>query len=41
MITAVLIAVALVAAFLGFTKPGHKLLYQLGFTGACMGDSCN
>ncbi len=40
MIATTLIAVGLVAAFLGFTKPGHQLLFKLGFTSACEG-SCN
>ncbi len=35
MIAAVVIAVTLIAAFLGFTKTGHNLLYQIGFTTAC------
>ncbi len=40
MIASVVIMMALLAAFLGFTKPGHRLLYQIGFSSAC-GDSCN
>jgi hypothetical protein len=34
-IIALVIAVALAGAFLGFTKPGHQMLYNLGLTSAC------
>jgi len=40
----VIIAIAVLAVaagFLGFTKPGHQMLYKLGFTTACSGDSCS
>ncbi len=40
--TYIIAVVVLIVAgtFLGFTKPGHKLLYQIGFTSACDG-ACN
>ena len=31
------IVLAVAAGFLGYTKPGHQLLYKLGFTNACEG----
>jgi hypothetical protein len=32
---------AVVAGLLGFTKPGHLLLYKAGFTAACgASDNC-
>ncbi len=40
-IVGLVIAVAVVGAFLGFTKPEHRFLYQIGFTSACDGGSCN
>jgi hypothetical protein len=41
-IVAAVIIAAVVAAFLGFTRPGHQLLYKAGFTAACSGsDGCS
>jgi len=34
-----LLCVATVAAFLGFTAPGHRLLQQAGLATACGSDS--
>jgi hypothetical protein len=34
-IAAIVIVVAVAGAFLGFTKPGHQVLFNLGFTSAC------
>jgi len=40
-IAAIVIAVAVAGAFLGFTKPGHKVLYSIGFASACStSDGC-
>ncbi len=39
-IATIIIVVALAGTFLGFTKPGHQLLFKIGFTSACDG-SCN
>ncbi len=39
-IVGLVIAVALMGAFLGFTRPGHQVLYKLGLSSACS-DSCN
>jgi hypothetical protein len=38
-IAAVMVA-AVVAGFLGYTKPGHRLLQQAGVTAACSSDNC-
>jgi outer membrane protein assembly factor BamE (lipoprotein component of BamABCDE complex) len=32
---------AVAAALLGFTKPGHRLLYSIGITSACSTSDCN
>ena len=40
-ILAALVVVAIAAAFLGFTSPGHRLLASLGFaTADCSGSAC-
>ncbi len=36
-IVGLVIAVALMGAFLGFTRPGHQVLFKIGFTSACDG----
>jgi hypothetical protein len=36
-IAAFVIVVALAGAFLGFTKPGHQVLYKIG---ACSSSDC-
>jgi len=35
------VIVAAVVGFLGFTKPGHQLLYKFGFTAACSSADCS
>jgi hypothetical protein len=41
LLTAIIVA-AVAAAFLGYTKPGHQLLYKAGFTAACdSSDGCS
>jgi hypothetical protein len=39
LITALLLA-AVIAAFLGYTKPGHQLLHKGGFAAACDSSDC-
>ena len=39
-VAAIVVAVAVAGAFLGFTKSGHRVLYSIGFTSACEG-SCD
>ncbi len=34
-------AIALLAAGLAVTAPGHRVLGKLGFAAACSGDSCD
>lgn len=36
----ILVALALAAGLLGFTKPGHVMLYKMGLTTACSTDDC-
>lgn len=31
---------AIAVGFLTFTRPGHRLLYTMGFTAACSSDNC-
>jgi len=35
-----LLCVAAVAAFIGLTAPGHRLLQQMGLATACSSDNC-
>jgi hypothetical protein len=39
LITAVIVA-AVLAAFLGYTKPSQQLLHKAGFTAACSDGGC-
>lgn len=39
---AIVAVLAALVGFLGFTKPGHQMLYKLGFSAACSSsDGCN
>lgn len=41
-VAAIVVVLAIAAGFVGFTKPGHQLLYKVGFTAACSSDDgCN
>jgi hypothetical protein len=40
LITAAIVAI-IVAGFLGYTTPGHRLLSKVGLTAACDGGDCN
>ena len=36
----VLAVLIVIAAGIGFTAPGHRMLYKLGFTAACTSSDC-
>jgi hypothetical protein len=38
-VIAAIIVTAVVAGFLGYTKPAHQLLHKAGFAAACGSDS--
>jgi hypothetical protein len=39
-LAAAVIVAAIIAGFLGFTRPGHQLLHNAGFTAACSDGGC-
>lgn len=39
LIAAIVIPVVVAGTFLGFTKPGHQVLFNLGLSAACGSDS--
>jgi len=39
-VAAIVVAVAVAGAFLGFTKSGHRALFKIGITTACSTDNC-